>query len=864
MASHADTDMLNPDRRPVETSIGGISGKRKRAKYTARACQYCQRRKIKCLGGVPCRPCLSRGHECRRANQDDGDAEAGSHSSDPRCCPAADGKASEESSASATAFATLLRRLAQVEEQLSMATTVSTAPAESSDRQNEETNAATSLWLGSPQDTVADAEPRRSRPVQGQDPIWDGRSAFAGESSTSYSLDQVEDRLERLGVDRPVRAPSPPAQPLTPSPGPMTPEQGASAPRTEWRRDGGVRQLLRSNGVAFDRERWEVWLSSFFAEVHPLYPFLHPPAVWEELTKMWNISLACGGVAENDLDLKLAQVFLTLAIGCCQTATRSASSGRHSAGWSLYCVATKLTGDVLNLCSHRASPLLQLQTLCLMVVYLFRLDANERAQNVLALAVSHAHSLGINRNATLENMPHFQNEMLRRVWWCIYVLDRRLCLETGRPFFILDLNSNTELPSNVSDVWLSAHRFSQNTTSDIHTAIVKELQRNSCSSVSYLKAMIEYSRIVGKVWESMYTAPFAKQTLSDYIEVLLDHWLDTLPPTLVYDGNAKRGSQELTITRTVMFQRFLLYLRNHYVRLMIRKPVLQPATNDVESNFICISLAHTIIEAFLQAPPTWGVLKFPCLQYLLGATTASLSLLITEPTLRPRYAKATISAANMLKRSCYESWVSAKTARAIARLDAVVRSILSSYQAQALASLDLTAAEQAPSKHREVTRYGRNAQQERLYSMAFVGEIGNQMSPPFRQRGSGVAQRETPPSSGGRRDVVPPTKIDTERNRQPGARVQVEQHNMSAADFTWPDVSVEELDFERLISDGGFVDSATDHLALMPWNGGTTAWLDRLFDTTSDTHLQQPMHIDPNYLTANQRSSHSGSATCSF
>lgn len=266
-----------------------------------------------------------------------------------------------------TTFATLLRRLAQVEEQLSMVTTMSTAPAESADRQNQKANAATPLWLGSPQDTVADTEPRRSRSVRGQDPIWDGRSAFAGESSTSYSLDQMEDRLERLGVDRPVRAPSPPDQPSTPSPGSMTPEQGASTPRTEWRRDGDVRQLLRSHGVAFDRERWGVWLSSFFAEVHPLYPFMHPPAVWEELTQMWNISLASGGVAENDVDLKLAQVFLSLAIGCCQTATRSAHNGWHSAGWSLYCVATKLTGDVLNLCSNRTSPLLQMQTLCLMV-----------------------------------------------------------------------------------------------------------------------------------------------------------------------------------------------------------------------------------------------------------------------------------------------------------------------------------------------------------------------------------------------------------------------------------------------------------------------------------------------------------------
>lgn len=37
MTSHAGTDMLTTDPRPVETSIGGMNGKRKRAKYTARA-----------------------------------------------------------------------------------------------------------------------------------------------------------------------------------------------------------------------------------------------------------------------------------------------------------------------------------------------------------------------------------------------------------------------------------------------------------------------------------------------------------------------------------------------------------------------------------------------------------------------------------------------------------------------------------------------------------------------------------------------------------------------------------------------------------------------------------------------------------
>lgn len=161
-------------------------------------------------------------------------------------------------------------------------------------------------------------------------------------------------------------------------------------------------------------------------------------------------------------------------------------------------------------------------------------------------------------------MPHFQNEMFRRIWWCIYVLDRRLCLETGRPFFIMDLNNDTELPSNLSDVWLSGHRSRKETVSDLRMAIAEETQQSENTQTLYLNAMVEYSRITGKAWKAVYASPHAEESLNDvhieYVELYLDRWKESLPPSLVYHEARMRQKVESEPTRAVTLQSFLLYL----------------------------------------------------------------------------------------------------------------------------------------------------------------------------------------------------------------------------------------------------------------------------------------------------------------
>lgn len=258
----------------------------------------------------------------------------------------------------------LLQRLSEVEQKLGSLVTKPVPSVERSAGRMEGPQPETIYRAQDPHEpvTIATSNPALSQ----QSPIWDDRSAFAGEASVRYNLEHMEDRLERMGVDRPNHPSSPPPQALTPPVIPITPAQVSSIRGTSWRDEGTLRQLLYSYGVTIDRNEWEACLTLYFVDVHPLYPFMHPPSVWNDFSRLWGIHMVNRSAALPEKD-KLAPIFLCLALGRCQKAVRTGSDGRHSAGWSLYCVANDLTGDILNLCGASSTPILQLQTLCLMV-----------------------------------------------------------------------------------------------------------------------------------------------------------------------------------------------------------------------------------------------------------------------------------------------------------------------------------------------------------------------------------------------------------------------------------------------------------------------------------------------------------------
>lgn len=136
----------------------------------------------------------------------------------------------------------------------------------------------------------------------------------------------------------------------------------------------------------------------------------------------------------------------------------------------------------------------------------------------------------------VEKMSPFKGEMSRRLWWCIYLLDRRLALETGRPFLIQDVNVDVGLPQQVSDEWLTRCRAMP------HATAIKEAMADSCpSNVPYLIAMVTYSRVVGKVWEALYGATTSESSssplLNEYLEILITQSQKEIHPGFSRNSN---------------------------------------------------------------------------------------------------------------------------------------------------------------------------------------------------------------------------------------------------------------------------------------------------------------------------------------
>ncbi|KAJ6122215.1 hypothetical protein N7512_004680 [Penicillium capsulatum] len=589
-----------------------------------------------CDGNSPCKTCMTKGLQCQR------------HTSDMR----GKWRDSKKAAGSPKNFAS---RLALVEHQLGLMNPKSRSPMlESCSR-------------------IRDSTPQAQV------------TSFSGETSITHNLTVVEDRLEQMGVQyEGMRSPPPnhSFSRLTPAPGSSTGRIPEISGRNPFSR------LLNTHGIVPDRKKWDELMQTFCDEVHILVPFLHLPTVRDVYEKTWTrlMDLAPNVTETRGVyRVQTAHVLLCLANGRCVESSRfEGDQGPYSAGGSLYSAARGIFGDLLDGLHQCADQILVLQTVLLMVIYLFRLDAHELAEKTLALSISHAHHLGLQRNRVVEKMPLFEGEMSRRLWWCIYLLDRRLAIETGRPFLIQDMNIDIGLPRNVSDEWLTSQGATQETSMPENNA------RSEPNTVPYLIAMASYSRVIGKVWEALYGAATSKSTASPLLHEYLEHFINEsqkgIQQEFAYDpfhpagGNTSRGLAWWQIK-----QQFMMRIRWSSLYLLIRKPMLHktwcsemPVPEAIENEVICMRLARRILDDFRQVPEEHPKYTFPFLHYLTNATIIALGLIIKQPSFRRTYGALTLNAAQSLKEHCRKTWVSRKMIQTVWKLNEMAEAILES------------------------------------------------------------------------------------------------------------------------------------------------------------------------------------------
>ncbi|KAJ6098432.1 hypothetical protein N7499_002806 [Penicillium canescens] len=181
--------------------------------------------------------------------------------------------------------------------------------------------------------------------------------------------------------------------------------------------------------------------SKYFASVHLMYPFLHEPSHMARLEKLYN-----NGTTECD-PVDAFQVFMVLAISASDLSRRFRlplpAEGYYTAATQHFeraCAEGTLEG---------------LQSLLLLMVYGLHnpsCDINVWSLNYQCLGA--LIDLGLQRDVRASStfsISFLEQEMRTRIFWVVYSFDRTLGTMMGRPIGVRDEACELRLPLDISD-----------------------------------------------------------------------------------------------------------------------------------------------------------------------------------------------------------------------------------------------------------------------------------------------------------------------------------------------------------------------------------------------------------------------------
>ncbi|KAL2149695.1 hypothetical protein VTH82DRAFT_8347 [Thermothelomyces myriococcoides] len=192
------------------------------------------------------------------------------------------------------------------------------------------------------------------------------------------------------------------------------------------------------------RQVAETLLRSYYTSIHSMTPIFH-----------WNtFNQTVDGMYRPGNPLRVSKafasvVFAVMAVGRLFTADDSQDRA-HSATQLLEKTQTLMDPWINEYELDHA------RALVLVTMALNELNLKSAAWSWLGRAVKVAQDLCLYTEAAAAATSSFvEAEMRRRTWWTIYILDRSLALELGKPMLIDDLDCDVSLPAAVDDHHIS-------------------------------------------------------------------------------------------------------------------------------------------------------------------------------------------------------------------------------------------------------------------------------------------------------------------------------------------------------------------------------------------------------------------------
>ncbi|KAF4455620.1 Activator of stress proteins 1 [Fusarium austroafricanum] len=324
------------------------------------------------------------------------------------------------------------------------------------------------------------------------------------------------------------------------------------------------------------------YLVNFQEEVESVYPFIDIAEYIAQSNEILQAIRGGGLPFEDDSASTLCNKDIDIA-------RVAISTGILLEEPSKFELATAIVDSVQTNVSSILSPqvdLKEVQLLTMLSIYYFHAGEELLAWRSIGIAARQALEMGLHRKRSLlDNFKDTDSRRLAtRVFWCVYVLDRRWSFGTSLSFALVDKDVDPELPKPDEEYL-------------------------------YLQCMVGYGQLCSRIWEAIPPFGSASQTIPDDTTAVLDlktqDWLDSIPPHLRL-RHPRLGLAPRVQPRLPHRLRALLYLRGNYARILIYRHHLM-STASIAANpqnaWLVVDIAQDTIQVLVHLHATTDIYK---------------------------------------------------------------------------------------------------------------------------------------------------------------------------------------------------------------------------------------------------------------
>ncbi|MCJ1243721.1 hypothetical protein MMC30_000918 [Trapelia coarctata] len=532
-----EDDKRGDSKRKGEDEASTSQTRAKRNRYISLACNECKRRKIKCNGETPCHRCGNLNLDCLYA---------------PNCCSSSF-KESED-------FRLMNDNIHSLQDQ------VDNLYASLNALRNKTDGSVTTI---SDQDSyphrashsLSNPRSRYQSSFSSPSPLARAPQFKGGATSSALCFDVAKSSLQTMGIAQPEYGVDETVPEQTrasydsPLRGPATltllPGQPTKDPIWSLRREEVVR-LCRLFDEDVGMMHPILDIEKTISRAHTLFDFMESSLRTGLLSKEIERSDAFLDETTNILKMVLASA-LTLE-----------GNGESELG-------AKLFQSVRSASESRLWEPVSLNGLVLLVIvaqYHFHLDQEAQAYRVIGLAARLCFEMGLHQYETLTKSFSLESDLAWaiRLFWSIYVLDRRWSFGMGMPFAIQDVDIDPALPQP-----------------DIGSP--------------YLIVAVSFCRITSKVWRAAndYETTENKARLDTirYLDHQILQWQKSIPePLQFHPSSDMTNAVQEAPSRALRRFRVLMHLRGMHIRIFLHRPILHSATSIMENR----ELAQTVVD----------------------------------------------------------------------------------------------------------------------------------------------------------------------------------------------------------------------------------------------------------------------------